>query len=150
MRILGGRGGGGVAKGHEQANKTKLNNNCLKYKETTTSLSIIISQLAVSYPGCQGLFMRGFRFSRGFAAHVFGLRPNTCRPAADETNLPDAREKKPLVPRVAVSTLFRKFENVQENLSPHLKTDYHDPSWLILSLSQHDHIQGRGLKGCLG
>ena len=77
--------------------------------------------------------MRGFLFSRGFAhaAHVFGLWPNTCRPA----NLPDAREKKPLVPRVAVSTFFQKFETVQVNLSPRLKTDYPDPSWLILSLS---------------
>ena len=36
----------------------------------------------------------------GFAARVFGVRPNTCRPPADETKLPDAREKKPLVPRV--------------------------------------------------
>ena len=62
------------------------------------------------YPGCQRLFMRGFRFpvsafprvfSRGFAARVFGLRPNTCRPAAGETKLPVAREKNPLVPRVA-------------------------------------------------
>ena len=79
--------------------------------------------------------MRGFLFSRGFAAHVFGLWPNTCRPAADETNLPHAREKKPLVPRVAVSTFFQKFETVQVNLSPRLKTDYPDPSWLILSLS---------------
>ena len=35
-----------------------------------------------------------------FAARVFGVRPNTCRPVADETKLPDAREKKPLVPRV--------------------------------------------------
>ena len=31
---------------------------------------------------------------------TFGLQPNTCRAAADETKLPDAREKKPLVPRV--------------------------------------------------
>ena len=51
-----------------------------------------------SYPGCQGLFMRGFRFrsslkksdprevfSRGLAARVFGLRP---------TKLLVAREKK--------------------------------------------------------
>ena len=66
-----------------------------------------------AYPGCQRLFMRGFRFqsslqkwparkafSRGFAARVFGLRPNTCRPAADETKLPFVGEKKPLVPRV--------------------------------------------------
>ena len=26
-------------------------------------------------------------FSRGFAAHVFGLRPNECRPTAEETKL---------------------------------------------------------------
>ena len=45
--------------------------------------------------------MRDFRFqlsfktifSRGFASRVFGLWPNTCRPAADETKLPVAREK---------------------------------------------------------
>ena len=37
---------------------------------------------------------------RGFATRVFDLRPNTCRPAADETKLPVAREKKPQVPRV--------------------------------------------------
>jgi len=36
----------------------------------------------------------------GFAARVFGVRSNTCRPAADETKLPVSREKKPLVPRV--------------------------------------------------
>ena len=49
------------------------------------------------YPGCQRLFMRGFRFlsslkkwlarkvfSRGFAARVFGRRLKTSRPAADE------------------------------------------------------------------
>ena len=38
-------------------------------------------------------------FSRGFAVRVFGRRSNTCRPAADETKLPDAREKKVLLPR---------------------------------------------------
>ena len=32
-------------------------------------------------------------FSRGFAASVFGLRPNTCRPAADETKLPTYARK---------------------------------------------------------
>ena len=37
---------------------------------------------------------------RGFAARVFGLRPNTCRSVADETKLPVAHEKKPPVPRV--------------------------------------------------
>ena len=46
------------------------------------------------YPGCQRLFMGGF------AARVVGLWPNTCRLAADETKLPVAREKKPLVSRV--------------------------------------------------
>ena len=35
-----------------------------------------------------------------FAARVFGLRSDTCRPAANKTKLPVAREKKPLVPRV--------------------------------------------------
>ena len=39
-------------------------------------------------------------FSRDFAARVFGLWPNTCRPSADEAKVPDAREKKPVVPRV--------------------------------------------------
>ena len=34
---------------------------------------------------------------------VFGLRPNTCWPVADEMKLPVAREKKPLVPRVRLS-----------------------------------------------
>ena len=74
-----------------------------------------------SHSGCQRLFMRGFRFrsspkkwparkvfSRGFAARVFGLRPNTCRPAADETKLPVAREKKPVVPRVHPSLINTK------------------------------------------
>ena len=40
-----------------------------------------------------------------FAGHVFSLQPNTCRPAADKTKLPVAREKKPLVPRVTVCRL---------------------------------------------
>ena len=52
--------------------------------------------------------MGGFRFrsslkkwksQKVFAARVFGLRPNTCRPVADETKLTFARVKKPLVPR---------------------------------------------------
>ena len=38
-------------------------------------------------------------------ARVFGLRPNTCRPAADETNLSVAHERKPLVPRVLIFQL---------------------------------------------
>ena len=47
--------------------------------------------------------MRGFRLWS-----VFGLRPNTCRPAADETKLPIAREKKPLVPRVSNKQILNK------------------------------------------
>ena len=48
--------------------------------------------------------------ARGFSCALSGfgqvlksdprLRSNTCRPVADETKLPVAREKKPLVPRV--------------------------------------------------
>ena len=45
-------------------------------------------------------------FYRGFAARVFSLRPNTCPPAADETKLPFAREKKPLVPRVRAANFI--------------------------------------------
>ena len=84
-----------------------------KFLTTLPPRRLSANHLPLSYPGCQRLFMRGFRFrsslkkwparkvfSRGFAARVFGLRPNTCRPAADETKLPVAREKKPLVPRV--------------------------------------------------
>ena len=43
---------------------------------------------------------RDFSCAVMFATRVFDLRPNTCRPVADETKLPVAREKKPLVPRV--------------------------------------------------
>ena len=63
-----------------------------------------------TYPGCQRLFMRGFRFRSSLkkwparTARVFGLWPNTFLPAADETKLPGAREKKPLVPRVLSTT----------------------------------------------
>ena len=70
--------------------------------------------------------MRAFRFrsslkkcsveklySRRFAARVLGLRRNTHRPAADETKLPVAREKKPLVPRVVVG-VQRWQRNVQK------------------------------------
>ena len=56
--------------------------------------------------------MRGFRGqvlkvtrAKTFAARVFGLRPNTCRPAADETKLPVAHEKKPLLHRVLIFQL---------------------------------------------
>ena len=52
------------------------------------------------YPGCQRPFMRGFSF-----------RPTLkkcLRPAADETKLPDAREKKTLVPRIVWKILNQK------------------------------------------
>ena len=48
--------------------------------------------------------MRGFRLRS-----VFGLRPNTCRHAADETKIPVAREKKTsLVPRVNNKQILNK------------------------------------------
>ena len=72
----------------------------------------------VQYPGCQRLFLRGFRFrsslksdpreklSRGFDARVFGLGRR--RVGLRPTKLLVAREKKPLVPRVLV--LWREGE----------------------------------------
>ena len=89
-----------------------------KFLTTLPPRRLSANHLPLSYSGCHRLFMRGFGFrsslkkwparkvfSRGFAARVFGLRPNmyTCRPVADETKLPVAREKKPLVPRVPLS-----------------------------------------------
>ena len=45
--------------------------------------------------------MRGFWFLSSLKSDPReNLRPNTCRPVADETKLPVACEKKPLVPRV--------------------------------------------------
>ena len=62
-----------------------------------------------TYPGCQSLFWRGFRFlwslysdpreKLRFAARSFGLRPKTCRPSANTENSRRTQEK-PLVPRV--------------------------------------------------
>ena len=62
------------------------------------------------YPGCQRLFMRGFRFRSVLKSEVrekrkaksffSRLRRSCLRPAADETKLPVAREKNPLVPWV--------------------------------------------------
>ena len=43
--------------------------------------------------GTGGFSIRGFRFWSSLT-RVSGLRMNTCRPVADETKLPDAREKK--------------------------------------------------------
>ena len=54
-----------------------------------------------------------------FAARVFGLRPNTCRSAADETKLPVAHEKKPLVPRVIFEpTTPNICNNIQQGAQP--------------------------------
>ena len=47
--------------------------------------SLLIVMAMVWYTGCQRLFMSGFRFR---------LRRSCLRPAADETKLPVAREKK--------------------------------------------------------
>ena len=49
------------------------------------------------HPGCERLFMCGFRFRSSL---------KKCQPAAEETKLLDAREKKPLVPRVALWRLI--------------------------------------------
>ena len=57
--------------------------------------------VALWYPGCQRLFMRGFRFRSSL---------KKCQPAAEETKLPDPREKKPLVPRVALWRLMVCFQ----------------------------------------
>ena len=56
-------------------------------------------KLSCLSPGCQRLFMRGLRFRSSLVSSAFW--PNTCRPEADETKLPDAREKKPLAPKVS-------------------------------------------------
>ena len=60
-------------------------------------LYLSVPEKCIPYPGCQRLFMRGFRVRSSFKkwpnTPVFGLRPNTYRPAADETKLPDAHEK---------------------------------------------------------
>ena len=56
-----------------------------------------------SYPGCQRLFTRGFRLWLSL----------TCRPVADETKLPVAREKKPLVLRVVPSRTGTKITRVE-------------------------------------
>ena len=65
------------------------------------------------YPGCQRLFMGGFRFRSSLKKwRGFPPRPNTCRTSADETKLPVAREKKPLVPRghaLQIDNIIRKW-----------------------------------------
>ena len=71
--------------------------------ENNTEALVISKRLKFSYT----LDARDFScavsgFGQVFSVRVFGPRPNTCRPAADETKLPVAREKKPLVPRVAL------------------------------------------------
>ena len=58
----------------------------------------IVIFLAKGYPGCL----------QRLAARVFGLLRNTCWPAANETKLHEASEKKPLVPRVGKGWTTRK------------------------------------------
>ena len=48
------------------------------------------------------------RFSRGYAARGFGLRPKMCRPSANTENSRRTREK-PLVPRVDTVPLIASF-----------------------------------------
>ena len=76
---------------------------------------------------------RGFSCAvSGFAARVFGLRPNTCRPVADEMKLPVAREKKPLVPRVAFCGRRQKALKREEDTLWRLGNDvihFHETTW---------------------
>ena len=60
------------------------------------------------YPWCQRLFMRAFRVWSSLKKSDPRLRSNTCRLVADETKLPVAREKKPLVPRVPLHAIDDK------------------------------------------
>ena len=64
--------------------ETILTHTCLAVRNPFLAVSRVWSTL-----GARGFSCAGF----------FGLRPNTCRPAVDQTKLPVAREKKPLVPR---------------------------------------------------
>ena len=74
-----------------------------KFLTTLLPRRLSANHLPLSYPGCQRLFMRGFRFRSSLkkwpARKVFS-RGSCLRPTANETKLPVAREKKPLVPRV--------------------------------------------------
>ena len=69
-----------------------------KFLTTLPPRRLSANHLPLSYPGCQRLFMRGFRFRSSLkkwpARKVFFFRLHT------KTKLPVAREKKPLVPRV--------------------------------------------------
>ena len=93
----------------------KIKNNddfiCFKFTRTLvfTICAAVMLNIGDSSIRRSTLGARGFSYAvpgfgqvlkSGFTARVFDVRPNTCRPAADETELPDAREKKPLVPRV--------------------------------------------------
>ena len=91
----------------------KIKNNddfiCFKFTRTlvfticaAVMLSIGDSSIRRSTLGARGFSCAIFGFGQvlksGFAARVFGVRPNTCRLTADETKLPDAREKNPWYP----------------------------------------------------
>ena len=61
----------------------------------------IVTILMCEYPGCQRLFMRGFRFQSVLKSDLREkLRRSWLRPSADKTKLPVAHEKQPLVPGV--------------------------------------------------
>ena len=85
----------------------------------TVSRRLLLRMVRITL-GARG-FMRGFRFCSSLkklpAGRVFGLRPNTCRPAADETKLPVAREKIPLVPRVSKDGHGLKLEKIWPTFS---------------------------------
>ena len=72
------------------------------------------------YPGCQRLFMRGFRFRSVLKSDPREkLRRSCLRPSADKTKLPVAREKQPLVPRVMCEWKphSEKEKNKEKNLA---------------------------------
>ena len=90
---------------------------CLGIETVSCRLLLRMARITL---GARG-FMRGFRFCSSLkkwpAGRVFGLRPNTCRPAADETKLPVAREKIPLVPRVSKDGHGLKLEKIWPTFS---------------------------------
>ena len=60
------------------------------------------------YPGCQKLFIRGFRFRSSFSSPLVSSAFGRTRVGLRPTELLVAREKKPLVPRVIRGGSARK------------------------------------------
>ena len=80
----------------------------------------IVIVLMCEYPGCQRLFMRGFRFQSVLKGDPREkLRRSWLRPSADKTKLPVAHEKQSLVPRVMCEWKphSEKEKNKEKNLA---------------------------------